>query len=138
MTTTIRARIYARGEVSFVKFLFLTSWFAKLLEANFLVLSKLYGCQVGLPNCWSCSDAECIMAPHKSDFPFFFFLPRMPGQQLRRTTTRCVRSCHSASRSQASPPHPEFLTRRENGSSACSFSPVALPCPTPACFVLIC
>jgi hypothetical protein len=28
MTTTIRARIYARGEVSFAKFLFLPSWFA--------------------------------------------------------------------------------------------------------------
>jgi hypothetical protein len=35
MTTTIRARIYTRGEVSFAKFLFLPSWFAKLLEANF-------------------------------------------------------------------------------------------------------
>jgi hypothetical protein len=35
MATTIRARIYARGEVCFAKFLFLPSWFAKLLEANF-------------------------------------------------------------------------------------------------------
>jgi hypothetical protein len=35
MATTIRARIYAREEVSFAKFLFLPSWFAKLLEANF-------------------------------------------------------------------------------------------------------
>jgi hypothetical protein len=42
MATTIRARIYARGEVSFAKFLFLPSWFAKLLEANFFVLPKLY------------------------------------------------------------------------------------------------
>jgi hypothetical protein len=56
MTTTIRARIYARGEVSFVKFLFLPSRFVKLLEANFFVLPKLYECQVRLPNCWSCSD----------------------------------------------------------------------------------
>jgi hypothetical protein len=30
MATTIRARIYARGDVSFVKFLFLPSWFTKL------------------------------------------------------------------------------------------------------------
>jgi hypothetical protein len=28
--------------VSFAKFLFLPSWFAKLLETNFLVLPKLY------------------------------------------------------------------------------------------------
>jgi hypothetical protein len=41
--------------VSFAKFLFLPSWFAKLLEANFLVLPKLDECQVGFPNCWSCS-----------------------------------------------------------------------------------
>jgi hypothetical protein len=46
---------YARGEVSFAKFLFLPSWFVKLLEANFFVLPKLDGCQVDLPNCWSCS-----------------------------------------------------------------------------------
>jgi hypothetical protein len=51
MATTFRARIYARGEVSFAKFLFLPSWFAKLSEADFLVLPKLDGCQVGLPNC---------------------------------------------------------------------------------------
>jgi hypothetical protein len=37
MATTIRARIYARGEVSFAKFLFLPSWFAKLLEANWFL-----------------------------------------------------------------------------------------------------
>jgi hypothetical protein len=49
MATTIRTRIYARGEVSFAKFLFLSSWFAKLLEANFLVLTKLDGCQIDLP-----------------------------------------------------------------------------------------
>jgi hypothetical protein len=41
MATTIRARIYARGEVSFAKFLFLPSWFVKLLEANFLCFSKI-------------------------------------------------------------------------------------------------
>jgi hypothetical protein len=41
MTTTIRARIYARGEVSFAKFLFLPSWFAKLLEANFSCFAKI-------------------------------------------------------------------------------------------------
>jgi hypothetical protein len=41
MATTIRAHIYARGEVSFAKFLFLPSWFAKLLEANFPCFAKL-------------------------------------------------------------------------------------------------
>jgi hypothetical protein len=41
MATTIRARIYARGEVSFAKFLFLPSWFAKLLEANFSRFTKI-------------------------------------------------------------------------------------------------
>jgi hypothetical protein len=61
MATTIRARIYARGEVSFAKFLFLPSfYFCQVGLQNcwrpiFLVLPKLYGCQVGLPNCWSCS-----------------------------------------------------------------------------------
>jgi hypothetical protein len=39
--TTIRARIYARGEVSFAKFLFLPSWFAKLLEANFSSFARI-------------------------------------------------------------------------------------------------
>jgi hypothetical protein len=41
MATTIRARIYARREVSFAKFLFLPSWFAKLLEANFSRFAKI-------------------------------------------------------------------------------------------------
>jgi hypothetical protein len=41
MATTIRARIYARGEVSFVKFLFLSIWFAKLSEANFSCFAKI-------------------------------------------------------------------------------------------------
>jgi hypothetical protein len=41
MTTTISARIYARGEVSFAKFLFLPSLFAKLLEANFSYFAKI-------------------------------------------------------------------------------------------------
>jgi hypothetical protein len=51
MTTTIRARIYARGKVSFAKFLF----FPNCWRPIFLVLSKLDGCQVDLPNYWSCS-----------------------------------------------------------------------------------
>jgi hypothetical protein len=51
----MRARIFARGEVGFAKFLFLPSWFAKLLEVIFLLLPKLDGCQVDLPNSWSCS-----------------------------------------------------------------------------------
>jgi hypothetical protein len=41
MATTIRAFVYARGEVSFAKFLFLPSWFAKLLEAIFSHLPKI-------------------------------------------------------------------------------------------------
>jgi hypothetical protein len=41
MATTIRAHIYARGEVSFAKFPFLPSWFAKLLEANFSCFAKI-------------------------------------------------------------------------------------------------
>jgi hypothetical protein len=41
MATTIPACIYARGEVSFAKFLFLPSWFAKLLEANFSSFAKI-------------------------------------------------------------------------------------------------
>jgi hypothetical protein len=41
METTIRARIYACGEVSFAKFLFLPSWFAKLLEGIFSRFAKL-------------------------------------------------------------------------------------------------
>jgi hypothetical protein len=42
MATTIRAPIYARGEVNFAKFLFLPSWFAKLLEANFFLFCQNY------------------------------------------------------------------------------------------------
>jgi hypothetical protein len=41
MATTIRARIYARGEVSFAKFLFFPSWFDKLLEINFSCFAKI-------------------------------------------------------------------------------------------------
>jgi hypothetical protein len=55
MATTIRARIYARGEVGFAKFLFLPSWFAKLLEANFSCFAKIRWCQVYLTNYWSFS-----------------------------------------------------------------------------------
>jgi hypothetical protein len=38
---TRSTRIYARGEVSFVMFIFLPSWFAKLLEANFSHFAKI-------------------------------------------------------------------------------------------------
>jgi hypothetical protein len=41
MATTIHARIYAHGEVSFAKFLFLPSWFAELLEAIFSCFAKI-------------------------------------------------------------------------------------------------
>jgi hypothetical protein len=49
MATTIRARIYARGDVSFAKFLFLPSWFAKLLEANFSCFAKI----IWMPRCFA-------------------------------------------------------------------------------------
>jgi hypothetical protein len=48
MATTIREHIYVCGRWV------LPSWFAKLLGAIFLVLSKLDGCQIDLPNCWNC------------------------------------------------------------------------------------
>jgi hypothetical protein len=53
-----RAHICAwrHEEVSFAKFLFLPSWFVKLLENNFLILPKLDGCQIDLTNCCSCFD----------------------------------------------------------------------------------
>jgi hypothetical protein len=41
MATTIAERIYACGEVSFAKFLFLLSWFAKLLVTNFSCFDKI-------------------------------------------------------------------------------------------------
>jgi hypothetical protein len=41
MSTTIRARIYARGEMCFAKLLFLPSLFAKLLEAIFSRFAKI-------------------------------------------------------------------------------------------------
>jgi hypothetical protein len=41
MATTIRARIYARVEVSFAKFLFLSSWFDKLLQDIFSRFAKI-------------------------------------------------------------------------------------------------
>jgi hypothetical protein len=41
MATTIRTRIYMREDVSFVKFLFLPSWFAKLLEVIFSCFAKI-------------------------------------------------------------------------------------------------
>jgi hypothetical protein len=41
MATTIRARMCARGEVGFAKFLFLPSCFAKLLAANLSHFAKI-------------------------------------------------------------------------------------------------
>jgi hypothetical protein len=41
MASMIHACIYAREEVSFAKFLFLPSWFAKMLEANFSHFAKI-------------------------------------------------------------------------------------------------
>jgi hypothetical protein len=56
MATTIRARIYARGEVSFAKFLFLQVVLPNCWRSIFLILPKLDGCQVDLTNCLSCSN----------------------------------------------------------------------------------
>jgi hypothetical protein len=41
MATTIRVRIYARGEVSFAKILFLPNSLVKLFEANFSHFAKI-------------------------------------------------------------------------------------------------
>jgi hypothetical protein len=41
METMIRVRIYAHGEVSFSKFLFLPSWSANCWRSIFLILPKL-------------------------------------------------------------------------------------------------
>jgi hypothetical protein len=82
MATTIRARIYARGEVSFAKFLFLTSWFAKLLEANFSCFAKI----IWMPSWFAkllelLSHALCAIRPaplsalpHFVRFSLFVFL----------------------------------------------------------------
>jgi hypothetical protein len=58
MTTAIDAGIYARGEVSFAKFLFLPSGLPNCWRPIFLILPKLDGCQVGFPNSWSCSEIQ--------------------------------------------------------------------------------
>ena len=55
-----RARIFARAEGRFAKLLLMPSYFAKLLEAIFLVLPKLYGCQVEIANSWRCSKHVCF------------------------------------------------------------------------------
>jgi hypothetical protein len=57
MATTIRARIYTRGEVSFAKFLFLPSWFAKLLDANFSYFAKI----IWMPS-WFAKLLELLLA----------------------------------------------------------------------------
>jgi hypothetical protein len=59
MATTIRARIYACGEVSFAKFLFLTSWFAKLLKANFSCFAKV----IWMPS-WFAKLLELLLLQH--------------------------------------------------------------------------
>jgi hypothetical protein len=78
MATTIRARIYAREEVSFAKFLFLPSWFAKLLEANFSCFCQNYMdaklvCQtVGVALSWFAKPLDVN----------FLFLPKLDGCQV--------------------------------------------------------
>jgi hypothetical protein len=47
MATTIRARIYAHGEVSFASFYFYQVDLPNCWRLMFLVLPKLDGCQVG-------------------------------------------------------------------------------------------
>jgi hypothetical protein len=66
MATTIRARIYARGDVSFAKFYFCQVGLSNCWRSIFLDLPKLYRCQVGLPNCWNCFKAvECLLCNSK-------------------------------------------------------------------------
>jgi hypothetical protein len=59
----MRARIYARGEVSFAKFLFLPSWFAKLLEANFSYFAKI----IWMPS-WFAKLLELLLKSIKPGF----------------------------------------------------------------------
>ena len=49
--------IFERYESWYARLLFSPSWFAQLLEAISLVLLKLYGYQVVLPNSWRCSTS---------------------------------------------------------------------------------
>jgi hypothetical protein len=50
-----------RGDISFAKFAFLPSWFAKCCRLIFLVLPKLDGCQVSLLKCKRCSHKNNII-----------------------------------------------------------------------------
>jgi hypothetical protein len=70
MATTIPARISARGEVSFVKFLFLPSWFAKLLEANFSCFTKI----IWMPN-WFAKLLKLLL---EANFSYFGKIRWMP------------------------------------------------------------
>jgi hypothetical protein len=65
MSTTIRACIYARGEVSFAKFLFLPSWFAKLLEANFSCFAKI----IWMPS-WFAKLLELLLVYYRLIFRY--------------------------------------------------------------------
>jgi hypothetical protein len=67
MATTIRTRIYTRGEVSFAKFLFLPSWFAKLLETNFSCFAKIRW----MPN-WFAKLLELLLFVDSSEYVILF------------------------------------------------------------------
>jgi hypothetical protein len=69
MATTIRVRIYTRGEVSFAKFLFLPSWFAKLLEANFSCFAKIIWM-----SSWFAKLLELLLPYHPTHVPKFLRL----------------------------------------------------------------
>jgi hypothetical protein len=64
--TTIRARIYARGEVSFAKFLFLPSWFAKLWKANFSYFAKIRWMPSWFAKRLKLNSMECMCAWNRS------------------------------------------------------------------------
>jgi hypothetical protein len=83
MATTICARIYARGEVSFAKFLFLPSWFAKLLEANFSYFAKI----IWMPS-WFAKLLELLLYQESFSILYFFFHPPIYRETPMATTIR--------------------------------------------------
>jgi hypothetical protein len=56
MPTRMGTPIFPHGEVSFAKFLFCQVDLSNYWRSIFLVLPKLDGCQVSLPNCQRCSE----------------------------------------------------------------------------------
>jgi hypothetical protein len=98
MATTIRAHIYARGEVSFAKFLFLPIWFDKLLEANFSCFVKI----ISMPS-WFAKPLELLLVVTREQVTHH---PMLHQSRVDVTCTRSVTQnprCIRSSRSCASP-----------------------------------